>query len=441
VRRALLVAVAAIVAYHNALFDRFVLDDYHYVLENPSLRPANVPALFWRAYESGGAAFYRPLATATFALDRAAFHTWAAGFHAHNLVWHVVACVALFALLRRLTADDAAMAGALIFAVHPIHTEAVTGIVGRTEVMATAFALLGIVAHLEGKKRAALYALAALLCKESGVFCAAAAVLLDAWRSHDPRGALRRGVIFLVPLVAYALLRAYALGGAQLQESDAVFHLTTPWGGFCTALDAAGRSLRLLVVPAPLVADYSYAAIPPAGGFGVPALLGVLTITTPIAIGVLVRKRAPLVGLGVAIALVAYLPTSNFVVHLPILMAERFLYAPSVGLALVTAALFALAPRRAGWLLVGAVALTGTALTLARNTDWETPLSLWQDTVEKQPKSGLAHGNLALSCLTVGDRACALRELRLAVELNPYRDDFSSTLRTLERSPSPPAVR
>ena len=68
--------------------------------------------------------------------------------------------------------------------------------------------------------------------------------MLDAWKSNDLRGALRRGAIFLLPLAVYGLLRTHALGDAQLQEPDAVFHLTSWWGGFCTALDAAGRSAR-----------------------------------------------------------------------------------------------------------------------------------------------------------------------------------------------------
>jgi hypothetical protein len=93
----------------------------------------------------------------------------------------------------------------------------------------------------------------------------------------------------------------------------------------------------------------------------------------------------------------------------------------------------AIRPRLAD-LLAGAVALALVALTLARNTDWDTPLSLWRDTVAKVPGSGLAHANLALSCRVIGDHACALDELRRAVALDPTRADFRETLRALERA-------
>ena len=95
------------------------------------------------------------------------------------------------------------------------------------------------------------------------------------------------------------------------------------------------------------------------------------------------------------------------------------MYLPSVAVCLVAAALDrALYARARPWLAnaaVATVALTLGALTMLRNLDWQTPLALWRDTVEKQPNSALAHGNLALSCLTVGDRACAREHLERAV--------------------------
>ena len=90
---------------------------------------------------------------------------------------------------------------------------------------------------------------------------------------------------------------------------------------------------------------------------------------------------------------------------------------------------------------LGSVLVAGAGLSMARNLDWETPLSLWQDTVEKQPRSALAHANLALACNTIGDRACALRELREAIALNPHRPDYRDALEGLERSPEAPALR
>src|SRR5688572_22437555 len=136
-----LVAVASALAYHNAVTIGFVLDDYHYILENPTLN-AN-PSLFWRAYLASGVEFYRPLSTVTFALDRALFGNWAAGYHIHNVIWHIAASIGFLLFAERLIGARGARFAALLFAVHPIHTEAVTGIVGRMELMAAAFVFAG----------------------------------------------------------------------------------------------------------------------------------------------------------------------------------------------------------------------------------------------------------------------------------------------------------
>jgi Tfp pilus assembly protein PilF len=78
-----------------------------------------------------------------------------------------------------------------------------------------------------------------------------------------------------------------------------------------------------------------------------------------------------------------------------------------------------------------ALCVSLASLTMVRNVDWQTPLALWRDSVAKQPRSALAHGNLALSCLVVGDRQCARTELETAVALDPLRADFAQALRDL----------
>lgn len=444
-RAALVVIAAVLAAYHNALGCRFALDDYHYVLQNPALSLHGVPALFTRAYVSGGASFYRPLSTATFAIDRALFGTWAAPFHAHNLLWHLACCLLLALILRRFLSPAAALAGALVFAVHPLHTEAVTGIVGRMELCATAFGLAGVALWLDGRRAPALLcALLALLGKESGLFCAPVAIGLDWLRGGDARASLRRGLWFALPLGAYALLRQHALRDALLPAPDPIFASMDQASALATAVDVLGRELRLLVYPHPLIADYGYASIAPSPSLVAPGPLAAIAMLAAWATAaVLLRRRLPALGVGLAIFVITILPLSNLVVRLNILMAERLLYAPSLAVAVVAAGAYGLvAARRIAPLVLGALVLCMAGLTLARNTDWETPLSLWQDTVEKQPRSALAHGNLALACVTVEDLGCAVRELRIAVAINPERADFKQALDEIERrSQTAPASR
>jgi hypothetical protein len=126
------------------------------------------------------------------------------------------------------------------------------------------------------------------------------------------------------------------------------------------------------------------------------------------------------------------LPVSNLIVRIGILMAERVLYLPSVGVCLIAGSAYAAARSRTKPLVAGALVMALAALTVARNLDWDNPFVLWRDTVEKVPSSGLAHANLALSCWTLGDRARARAELRMAIALDPTRLDFEVALAHME---------
>jgi hypothetical protein len=426
--------VAIVVAYHGALTAGFVLDDYHLILEHRELGVGLIPRLFWRAYESGNGAFYRPLSTASFAIDRSLFGLWAPAYHAHNLVWHAAASLALLWLLGKIVSPRAAFAAALVFALHPVHTEAVTGVFGRSELMAATFVIVGVGLWLDGRRTlAALAYLAALASKESGVTLPLVALLVE--RATRPelrwRVTLERMWPLAAAFVVYAALRAHALAGTgETLPPPAEYFADLSWGrATLTALDVLGRDLRLLVWPHPLCADYSYPALP------VGSLAGAARTMAILVAAVVVARRSRIVALALGWFAITILPVSNLVVHIGVLLAERLLYLPSVSVCLVAGAALAALTERARPALAAtaatALALTLATLTMARNVDWQTPLALWRDTVAKQPRSALAHGNLGLSCVVVGDRECARRELEAAVALEPQRGDFRQALEQL----------
>jgi hypothetical protein len=206
-------------------------------------------------------------------------------------------------------------------------------------------------------------------------------------------------------------------------------------------VDVLGRYLSLLIWPHPLCADYSYAAIP----FS-PGLLSARTALTVAALAAAAlgawwsRRDFPSLGLALALFVVTLAPVCNLIVPIGVLMAERLLYLPSISICIVAGECYSRLRRstrpRLADLLAATVALALLGLTLARNTDWDTPLQLWRDTVQKAPRSGLAHANLALCCRVIGDHACALDELGRAVALDPTRVDFQETLRALEAEPA-----
>src|SRR5437868_432836 len=146
---AVLIAALAVLPYVNALRNEFVLDDIAIVVENPLIRDvSNIGQIFTTNYwRTGGvdgsiidSGLYRPLTVFSYAVDYSLWKLNPAGYHLVNVALHAITSVLVFFLaLDVLASPMAATVAAAIFAVHPIHTEAVTSIVGRAELLAALF--------------------------------------------------------------------------------------------------------------------------------------------------------------------------------------------------------------------------------------------------------------------------------------------------------------
>jgi protein O-mannosyl-transferase len=374
------VALAAVVVHVGALWNRFVFDDLYIVVLNPVLHaPSGVWRVFGESYWAGNlaGAMYRPLAVATYALD------WmvdgAPWFHAVNLLWHAGASVAVAALALRLIGHRAALVAGLLFAVHPVHVEAVANVVGRNELMAALFTLLAVYAAVErrsvGWTAAAL--VGGLLSKEN----AAVAPALIGWAwlvGLRPLPERRRLAAFVASwmligaaygVVRWAVLHPYV--GSQniapqlLGQSPVAVRLT--------AVAAFTDVARLLVFPLHLQGDYSpderTAVLSPLDSrflVGFVVFLGWLALL----VAAWRRRRVP-EAYGLGWVGIAYLPVANLLFPHGVVVAERLLYLPSAGLVLAAAAALArLEPRR--------LAVVATALVLAGGVRSALRVPVWR---------------------------------------------------------------
>ena len=151
-----LVALAAIVCYLNSLGNGFALDDFWIVPQNANVTElSNLLRLWAEPYWTGDAGrdlgLYRPLPITFFNLEWAIGGGAAWPFHAANVLLHALVSVLVLAFARRFVPLPYAVAGALVFAVHPVHTEAVANVVGQAELLAATFMLLGCLAALGGR--------------------------------------------------------------------------------------------------------------------------------------------------------------------------------------------------------------------------------------------------------------------------------------------------
>lgn len=420
------VAASAVVVYVGALWNGFAMDDFPIIVLNPLV--AN-PSGIWRAFTAPywppdlGGHMYRPLVIAGFALDRLLGST--AWFHAVNLAWHAAASVAVAALARRWTDWTGALVAGLLFAVHPVHVEAVANVVGRAELMAALFTLLAVYAALVQERvawSAAALALG-LLSKENAAVVPA--LIVWGWLLGLARPDRRRVVGFVVSWVivggAYAAVRAAVRHPFTQYESIAPMFVGEP--GLTvrlTAVSAFTDVLRLLVFPLTLRVDYSpneRTAVTTALDWRFAA--GLLCALAWIGVLVVAWKRGRKVeAFGLGWTAIAVLPVANLLYPAGFYLAERTLYLPSAGLVLAVAAWLARQPRERLRPVAAALVLLGGVRTALRVPVWRDDAQVTRSILRDSPRSYVGQKRMIGLFLDRHQPALALDAARFAARLD-----------------------
>jgi len=458
----LVLFLASLLIYGRTLSYPFVLDDRMVIVHNEFLRsPASLPLLLVSDYSRGttfGPGYFRPLMMITFALQGLLFG-WSPGpFHLVNVLLHALAAWALYLTARAFGCGArSGLAGALLFTVFPPASESAGSIVGRCDILATLFFLLGWRAQILWQRgrmstvRACVsgFGLLAMLGKENAaVYTAATAVTAvcfllaarDAGSARLPgRGA--RGQLLIcaaacTALAAYLLLRLVAVGGIGLTaavsalSSNPVASLAQPERTYA-ALYGTGRLLLALLgtsppsVPLPLVRGRP---LPLEGPLDARVLLpGLLLVLILILAGRLVRRGRP-EGAALAFFLMTLLPVSNLVVAGASFVGGRFLYLPFAGLALAAAigfdrvSLRAAAHPRIAWLcpvLVGALISGWSVLAFERVTDWRSEEAIAESWERQFPWDVLGWNHSGMLALERGDLSKARESFERSVTIDP----------------------
>jgi hypothetical protein len=425
------VALVAAVVYAGTLRNAFALDDGHIILGNALVHDASG---VWRAFLTSywppgfGGYLYRPLPIATYALDWQIGGGGPAWFHVVNLLWHVLSSVLVVLLAARWADVRAGLVAGLVFAVHPVHVEAVANIVGRAELMAAALTLAAVYAAVELDRpwfSAVLWGLGLLSKETAGV--APLLVGLAWWagvgRPRPPRGRLwifaaAWGAVLIACLAAADAALHGSIGSAGTAPVFAGH------SGLAVRLTAVGElvdAFRLLLVPLTLRVDYSPAERTIVtslsdGRFLAGALVLILWIGL-VVVAWQRRRRVEAVGL-VWVGL-AYLPVSNLIVPIGILMAERTLYLASAGIALALGAVATRLPPRPFALATALVVLAGGVRTVERVPIWRDNLHVVLSMVDDSPRSYQGFMASAGVYLEAGQPEKALDAARAAVAIFP----------------------
>ncbi|HEX6276244.1 MAG TPA: CDC27 family protein [Polyangiaceae bacterium] len=394
---ALLVFVVVVAVYLQSLGGPFLWDDRLLILDAPLVERGGdlsdfLQAPFWAAGKLHGAstAYYRPLVTASFALDNALHHGNAGGYHLTNVVLHATNALLVYALVRKHgTRVPTAALLAVGWALLPRLAEAAAWISGRTDLLASLFTFAALLAwgpSMGQRSVAALFLGLGLLAKESAA-AGALALAAGTWVAHAalPRKQrATRSLVELAPvgvvLAGYAALRVAMVGLAgEVEPLGALVRLRT-------VLEALGTYAAMLADPL-----RPRAVIGRLGATSPGALAAGLAIV--VLLVALLRFRARVgarSATGLALALGALLPVLH-VVPIPLLTltADRFLYLPAAGLALAVAPALDrfLAARRARWAAAVGVAATLAVVTFGRVATWSDELEFWVQTYLETPKT------------------------------------------------------
>lgn len=430
----LLLAAAAVLPYLNALRGAFQFDDYNVIVDNPAVQS-------WAAFLADAGQGIRPVLKLSYTLN------WLAdpgpvGFHLFNVAIHAANTLLVYLLALRLggpkedgppdrPAAAAALLAALLFAVHPVQTEAVTYVCGRSVSLMGFFYLASLLAYDHGARGGSRFFLRlvspalfllAVLTRETAVTLPAALALWEtargmkagSWRDVAGRQAphwilLGLLVLWLAARPAAADLYLYGLTKRSVADNS-----LSQINGVTYLLSRLLFAHRLNIDPdLPVLIKWSPVLAAEA------ALLASL-----LAIGVLTVRRRPRLGFGLLWVFLQLLPTNSLIPRLDIAN-ERHLYLAAWGLFLPLGEALGTAWRAEpggmkGTRVAVATALVAAALlTVVRNHDYRSEVALWERTALLSPGKPRVHNNLGYAYQLAGEPEKAARAYAKALRLDP----------------------
>jgi hypothetical protein len=427
-------AALAVIVYANGLAGPFVYDDHVTVLRNPSLVDLS-NARFIAIYS-----LYRPFVNASYALDRLIWGYVPIGFHLANIALHVVVVMLFYRLCTRWLGDAPvgrsidvewpSFFAAALYAVHPMMTEAVEYISGRSEILCAVGFLAALLfardAILTGSRAARLAAIASgVLAFGSKETAAALPVVLlvsdawvfgrDTWKTRIPK--------LYVPLFALlavgVVLRLHTLLRFELLLERTIHD------NLLTQLIIFWRYMALMIVPVGQTimhtVRFTTSLVDPASWFSMCAIL------TLIGFAFIERARHPLVAVGLIWLIAGLAPSSIVPLHEG--MAEHRVYVASGGLFLIAAKVFArpLAESKLARLGGVLVLIVCSWLTVQRNFVWSDARRIWGEAVRRSPAMWEPHYGYGDALREQGQCAEAIPHYETVLRLKPhYRDALTN---------------
>jgi protein O-mannosyl-transferase len=427
-RTLVLCLVLVAVCYANSIPNAFILDDILIVGANERIRHIDPLHLLFQSYwgDLNHAGIYRPLTIFTFSLEYPIWGVWAAGFRITNLLLHAVNGWLVFLLARGLLGSPmAALASAVVYIVHPIQTEAVVSIVGRSELLAAGLFFSAWLAFRKGRTwlSALVYFLAAL-AKESAITLPAVLLVemaLTEGGIRKVRESWHRFAVLGMTGMAYLTLRFYVLGGLGIPTNGQYLNGTmTLFERWLTSGRVFLQYFKLILAPVQTASDYDFNSVPVAGIGDWDAWLGLAIVGGGIILALRLSKIRPVVSIGILFFFIALLPASNWIMPIALLMAERFLYLPIFGFALLAGLMWAgIQQGRVRRLAAGGFLTLAVLLCISHNYVWQDTLTFHENAVRIVPNNARARLGYGFALLRMNKVREAREQFEAGLQILP----------------------
>lgn len=427
--------VFCLILYFNSLGNAFIFDDEHGIQDNSYIKnPCYIPLFFQGYYTSVPfpRGMFRPLLLLSFSFNYIFSGLRPLGYHLINVLLHFLNGILFYYLFRFLKRDlpfGLSLIVSLLFIAHPINTEAVTYITCRSDLLVTFFVLSALISYAKGCLFLPLFLyVLALLSKETGLVLPFLVFAYDFMRPSasdytDSKGItqIKHKHIFYIVLIgislSYWIYRGFIFGSSANILAPLSSPIRSFWSNILTQSAVSLFYLRLFLWPYPLIIHHAFPEL--SSLFNPLAFFSVLGIVIMIVFIFVLRKKQPLISLGLAWYLICLLP--KFYAILNIVAAEHHFYLPSFGIYLILAVLsqnLYLKFRRYFIYIVSGLISICAVLVGFRNYEWRDAFSLWKAAVKVQPRSVFALHNLGSEYLKRGEFSEAERLFKKSLSLS-----------------------
>lgn len=435
----LLIVFIGCIACANIINNDFVFDDISTIKDNKIIRDwRNISMLFNRnyfsevglsGYSTSGEASYRPLVTLSYFIDYSLWGANSIGYHITNLFLHLSTIVLFYMFVMRLGIGRLpALFASILYAVHPVLTEAINCTSFREDILCALFFYAALSLYFSNRDRfgviTAVLAAASMFSKEMGVMILPVVIILDlVFYKNTLRNRLIAYSSIGMATLCYIIIRFV------LMKNNRPEIIPYPAEGLFMNIGVMSwiviKYIRLSLYPVNLTVDYY---IDPPHSFEVRYVLSLFIVT--FLIGLIVVRfvrmlragRKPDLSIWMLLFFVALVPVMN-IIPIKNIIAERYLYVP-FGFAAIFGAqlirpLYSFRTRQICMLSIFLIILCCTCLTVSRNEVWSSGFSLWTETLRENPRSFHAHNNLGSWYDGINQTARAIRHYEHAIRLRP----------------------